>query len=181
MARPSGCGTWWTESILKTDRPRRQLCQGGRYGTVEDLLVGLPLEEDSDIDELIRFTTELSRILPVALGVSPFVAKRNTPLDGAPFAGIKEVEHRLERLRRGLRGRAKYAPLRPVGRGSNTCWRSAVPKLVCRRWDVWRGGASFAAWKRAFEARGAQALLGTASGKTAAATQLTGLRCQGWT
>ena len=49
-------------------------------------VIGLPTETDEDIDELIRFSLELSRILPTSLGVAPFAAKRNTPLDGAPFA-----------------------------------------------------------------------------------------------
>src|SRR5579871_5358701 len=57
----------------------------GRQAGMERLkvynMVGLPLEEDADLDECVRFTTELSKILPVALGVAPFVAKRNTPLD----------------------------------------------------------------------------------------------------
>jgi radical SAM superfamily enzyme YgiQ (UPF0313 family) len=69
------------------------------------MMVGLPEETDADIDELVRFAGELSRVVPLALGIAPFVAKRNTPLDGAPFAGIKLVERRLSRLRRGLRGR----------------------------------------------------------------------------
>jgi radical SAM superfamily enzyme YgiQ (UPF0313 family) len=69
------------------------------------MMVGLPDETDADIDELIAFASELSRIHPLAIGVSPFVAKRNTPLDGAAFAGIQVVEDRLDRLRRGLRGR----------------------------------------------------------------------------
>ena len=37
----------------------------------------------------------LSKIVPVALGIAPFCAKRNTPMDGAPFAGIALVEKRL--------------------------------------------------------------------------------------
>jgi radical SAM superfamily enzyme YgiQ (UPF0313 family) len=69
------------------------------------MMVGLPDENDTDIDELVRFATELSRIHPLALGIAPFVAKRNTPLDGQPFAGIKTVDQRLTRLRKGLRGR----------------------------------------------------------------------------
>jgi radical SAM superfamily enzyme YgiQ (UPF0313 family) len=69
------------------------------------MMIGLPDENDADIDELVRFASELSRIHPLALGIAPFVAKRNTPLDGQPFAGIKPVEQRLQRLRRGLRGR----------------------------------------------------------------------------
>ena len=70
------------------------------------LMIGLPGEADEDIDECAKFTTELSKIVPIALGIAPFCAKRNTPLDGQPFAGIDVVEDRLDRLRRGLKGRA---------------------------------------------------------------------------
>ncbi|MGH7435556.1 MAG: B12-binding domain-containing radical SAM protein [Polyangiaceae bacterium] len=70
------------------------------------LMVGTPEEADEDVDECVAFVTELSAIVPVALGIAPFCPKRNTPLAGAPFAGIDVVEHRLERLRRGLKGRA---------------------------------------------------------------------------
>ncbi len=69
------------------------------------LMVGTPGETDEDVDECVAFATELSRIVPLALGIAPFCAKRNTPLDGAPFAGIKVVDGRLARLRKGLRGR----------------------------------------------------------------------------
>lgn len=70
------------------------------------LMLGLPGETEADIDECARFVSELSRIIPVALGVAPFCAKRKTPLDGEPFAGIDVVEARIERLRGGLKGRA---------------------------------------------------------------------------
>jgi radical SAM superfamily enzyme YgiQ (UPF0313 family) len=70
------------------------------------LMVGTPGETDADVDECAAFATELSRILPLALGIAPFCAKRNTPLDREPFAGIAVIEDRLARLRRGLRGRA---------------------------------------------------------------------------
>jgi len=70
------------------------------------LMVGTPGETDADIDECVAFATELSRILPLALGIAPFCPKRNTPLAGAPFAGIRAVDARLDRLRKGLRGRA---------------------------------------------------------------------------
>ena len=74
------------------------------------MMVGLPDETDADIDELMRFAQRaVARSIPLALGIAPFVAKRNTPLDGPPFAGIDVVERRLERLRRGLRGRGRRA------------------------------------------------------------------------
>jgi radical SAM superfamily enzyme YgiQ (UPF0313 family) len=70
------------------------------------LMLGLPGETDADIDECAAFVTELSKVLPVALGVAPFCAKRKTPFDGEPFAGIDVVEDRIARLRSGLRGKA---------------------------------------------------------------------------
>jgi len=70
------------------------------------LMLGLPGETDDDVDECVEFVGKLTRIIPVALGIAPFCAKRRTPLDGQPFAGIEVVQGRLERLRRGLKGRA---------------------------------------------------------------------------
>lgn len=122
-------------------------------------IVGLPLEEDADIDELIRFTTELSRILPVALGVAPFVAKRNTPLDGAPFAGISEVERRLERLRRGLKGRAEVRPTSARWAWVEYMLAQCGPEAGLAALDAWRAGNGFAAYKRAFAERGARPFL----------------------
>lgn len=70
------------------------------------LMLGVPSETGEDIDECAKFVSELSRIIPVALGVAPFCAKRKTPLDRSPFAGIDVVEDRIARLRSGLKGRA---------------------------------------------------------------------------
>ena len=70
------------------------------------LMIGLPGETDADIDECVAFVSSLSKIIPVALGIAPFCSKRKTPLDNMPYAGISVVQDRLERLRRGLRGRA---------------------------------------------------------------------------
>ena len=72
------------------------------------MMVGLPGETDADIDELVRFSARaVADRAAVALGVAPFVAKRNTPLDGAPFAGIDVRRAPSWRAcARGLRGRA---------------------------------------------------------------------------
>ncbi len=118
-------------------------------------MVGLPLEEDADIDELVRFTVELSRILPVALGVAPFVAKRNTPLDGAPFAGLKEVEAKLARLRKGLQGKAELRPTSARWAWVEYMLAQCGPEGGLAAMDAWRAGGSFAAYRRAFEQRGA--------------------------
>src|SRR5258706_14546179 len=67
------------------------------------MMLGVPGETDDDVDELVALSRELAAIHPkVAYGLAPFVAKRNTPLDGTDFAGIDVVEARIARLRRGL-------------------------------------------------------------------------------
>ena len=119
-------------------------------------MVGLPGETDDDIDELVRFARELSKLIPLALGVAPFVAKRNTPLDGAPYAGIRPVEDKLERLRKGLRGTVEVRP---------TSARWAWVEYVLAQGGIAAGeralaahqaGGAFAAWKRAFADGGAR-------------------------
>jgi radical SAM superfamily enzyme YgiQ (UPF0313 family) len=122
-------------------------------------VVGLPLEEDADVDELARFTAELSRILPVALGVAPFVAKRNTPLDGAPFAGIREVDARLERLRKALKGRAEVRPTSARWAWVEYMLAQCGPESGLAALDAWKAGGSFAAFKRAFQERGCRPYL----------------------
>jgi hypothetical protein len=120
------------------------------------LMVGLPTETDEDIDELIRFSLELSRILPTSLGVAPFAAKRNTPLDGAPFAGIDVVEKRLERLRKGLRGRAELRPTSARWAWVEYMLAQCGPEGGLAAMDAWKAGAHFSAWKKAFLARECQ-------------------------
>lgn len=119
------------------------------------LMVGVPGETDADVDECAAFTTELSKIIPVALGIAPFCAKRNTPLDGEPYAGIDVVDARLDRLRRGLRGRAdvrstsaKWAWVEYVLAQGGEAEGLAVIDAV-------HAGGGFAAYKRAFAAIGA--------------------------
>lgn len=118
------------------------------------LMVGLPDETDADIDECVEFVTALSRVNPIALGIAPFVSKRNTPLDRMPFAGIDVVEGRLERLRKGLRGRADVRPT--SARWAWIEWVLAQGDARAGRavYDAVKAGGSFADYKRAFEAAG---------------------------
>ncbi len=118
------------------------------------LMVGLPGETDDDIDECVRFVSGLSEINPVALGIAPFVSKRNTPLDQQPFAGVEVVEGFLERLRKGLRGRADVRPT--SARWAWVEWVLAQGGERAGRavHDAVRSGGRFADYKRAFEAAG---------------------------
>jgi len=121
-------------------------------------MLGVPGETDADVDELIRFTGELVKIHPrVVFGVAPFVAKRHTPLDGAPFAGISVVEGRIARLRRGLAAYAGKAEIRPTS--ARWAWieymiAQADPAAGLAIVDAHRAGGSFASYKHAFSVHG---------------------------
>jgi radical SAM superfamily enzyme YgiQ (UPF0313 family) len=114
------------------------------------LMLGVPGETETDIDECARFVGELSRILPVALGISPFCAKRNTPLDKMPYAGVRTVDAHLARLRSGLKGRAdvrstsaKWAWIEYVLAQGGEAEGESVATAV-------RAGGTYADYKRVF-------------------------------
>jgi radical SAM superfamily enzyme YgiQ (UPF0313 family) len=118
------------------------------------LIVGLPEETHADIDECVRFTRELSSILPIVLGVAPFCAKRRTPLDGQPYAGVATVRDRLERLRRGLGGRvgvratsARWAWVEHVLAQGGSREGLAVHQAMC-------AGGRFSDYRKEFEVLG---------------------------
>lgn len=120
------------------------------------MVIGVPEETDDDIEELIRFTLELTRVHPrIALGVAPFVAKRHTPLDGTDFAGIKLVGSRLDRLRKGLRGKAKVRPVSARWSWVEYMLAQGTRTAGLALYDAHKAGGSFADYKRAFRARGA--------------------------
>ncbi|MCB9785542.1 MAG: radical SAM protein [Deltaproteobacteria bacterium] len=115
------------------------------------VIVGVPDEQDEDIDELIALCRELGSILPLALGVSPLVPKLHTPLGDAPFAGIPEVQRTLSRLERGLRGAAEL-------RSTSAKWAWVEYRMSQGGQDAglaalqaWRDGASFRDWQRALD------------------------------
>ncbi len=142
------------QDLLKTaELARRHGLETVKYY----LMVGVPTETDADIDELVGFTRELRAVHPrIRFGVAPFVAKRNTPLDGEPFAGIEVVERRLDRLRRALKGAATVNPTSArwawveymLAQGDQAAGHAVL--------DAHRAGGRFADYRRAFAARGCQ-------------------------
>src|SRR5260221_81380 len=118
------------------------------------LMVGLPGEEDQDLDELVRLASEISRIIPLRFGCAPFVAKRNTPMDGAPFTPIEELDRRIAALRAKLRGRAEIRPTSPRWAWVEYMLAQGDESAGLAAEDAWRAGGSFASWKRAFRERG---------------------------
>lgn len=122
------------------------------------MMLGVPGESDEDIEELVEFGHQINAAVGyrtrVSLGLSPFVAKRNTPLDGSPFVGIKECDRRIALLRKGLRGSVEL-------RSTSARWAWVEYEMAQGGWaaglaahEAWKNGAGFAAWRQALKAIG---------------------------
>jgi radical SAM superfamily enzyme YgiQ (UPF0313 family) len=121
------------------------------------MMLGVPSETDADVDELVELSKDLAKIHPkVAYGLAPFVAKRNTPLDGTEFAGIDLVDHRLTRLRKGLSAAGLGGKVEVRATSARWAWveymiAQAETRAGLAIMDAHRAGGSFAAYKKAFE------------------------------
>jgi len=126
------------------------------------MMLGVPSETDADVDELVALSKELAAIHPrVAYGLAPFVAKRNTPLDGTPFAGIDLVDHRLTRLRKGLAAAGIARKVEVRATSARWAWveymlAQGEARAGLAVMDAHHAGGSFAAYRKAFEAHGVE-------------------------
>ncbi|MCA9709608.1 MAG: radical SAM protein [Myxococcales bacterium] len=125
---------------------------GGFRGLKVYQMIGAPGETEDDVDELIEFARELCGIVRLTLTFSTFVAKRNTPLDGQPFVGVKAAEATLQRIRRALRGKVQLRPQSPR-------WAHVEYLLAQRGVEggraalrAVRAGGRYRDWVQAFEA-----------------------------
>ena len=123
-------------------------------------LIGLPTETHDDIDELVRFSRELAAIVSVSLAISPFVSKRNTPLDGFDFEPVTSVNQKLARLRAGLKGKVELRSTSARWAWVEYMLSQCDERAGLAAMDAWRAGGTFSAWENAFTTRDARPLRG---------------------
>jgi len=135
-------------------RAARIAADAGIRGLKLYAMVGLPDETDADIEELARLVADFDKRLRVSIAAQAFVPKPGTPLGHLKMAGIDLVRHRLELLRRSLKGRARVIPTSP--RWSWVDWklahsgeRAALVAIEAAKHD-----GKFAAWKKAINEAG---------------------------
>ncbi len=145
--------------IAKKGIKDRHLKQAAEYVRDYDLrllklymVIGYPEETMDDIEQMIDFVGELSTICKVALGMSPLVAKKNTPLDGVPFEEHRSIEAKIKAVHKGLGHEVDI-------RSTSVRWSQIEYDLAQGGWDMadaaeqaWKDGASHSAWKRAIKA-----------------------------
>lgn len=112
-------------------------------------MMGAPGETDDDVDELIRFALELAKIVRLTLTFSTFVAKRNTPLDGQPFMGVKPAEARLAKIKRALEGKVELRPQPPKWAWVEYELAQRGPEVGHASIEAVRAGARYGDWVKA--------------------------------
>lgn len=89
------------------------LAEGGIPHLKLYFLIGLPTETDADVEELLKLTTAIrtlwleagrkrGRLGNLTLSLNPFIPKPFTPLQWAPMATEKKLQHTLRRIRSGV-------------------------------------------------------------------------------
>lgn len=115
------------------------------------MIIGLPGEDDGDLEDLVQLCRKLAKITPLAITLSPFVPKLHTPMAEAPFAGVKEIDRKLKKVRNALRGTvdvrsasARWAWIEyRLSQGGSEAGLAAM--------DALKLGGNFSAWKKAFK------------------------------
>lgn len=113
------------------------------------VMLGLPGEVDEDMDALADFILTNYKGLRLSLGLSPFISKRNTPLDNLPFAGIRVVEQRLKRLQKQLSGHVELRQVSAKWAFIEHAFSQGGPEMAHIAIEAVTGGGRFSDWKRA--------------------------------
>ncbi|MBI3180333.1 MAG: radical SAM protein, partial [Deltaproteobacteria bacterium] len=124
------------------------------------MMIGVPGETHDDLDELVAFSHRQADAAgprtKIHLSIAPFVSKRNTPLDGLPFVGIREAEVRLARLRAGLLPRVHMRATSARWAWVEYMLAQGGPSAGLAVREAWERGGSFAAYRRALAPLAAQ-------------------------
>ncbi len=78
----------------------------GRFGSLKlYFMIGLPTEEESDIEELLALVGEIRRFFErqIVVNLTPFVPKAHTAWERMPMAPAEVLEARTARIREGCR------------------------------------------------------------------------------
>jgi hypothetical protein len=81
------------------------------------------------------------------------VAKRNTPLNGAPFEAMQSLNRKLSYVRDALKGKVEVKPASVRWAWVEYMLSQSNESAGLAAMDAWRDGGSFSSWKRAFASR----------------------------
>lgn len=121
------------------------------------VMIGLPGEEDGDVEELCELALAMVRALPLSLAVSPFVPKPRTTLAGADLASAAVLRRRLSLIRSRLRGKVELRSASVRGAWIESCLARGGLRAGLAALEVGRRSVTHAAWREAIRRHGLSA------------------------
>jgi len=115
-------------------------------------IIGLPGEEQEDLDELARFTNELSTIHRITLAVNPLIPKMRTPLATATFCSIPSLDKKFKFLRKKLGRRVDLRIFSPRWAWVEAQLSTGGPETGLAVLNILDSDGGYAAWKKHLEA-----------------------------
>jgi radical SAM family uncharacterized protein/radical SAM-linked protein len=126
-------------------------------------MIGLPFEQDSDIDEIGILIDEILRAYPrggIKCAVNAFIPKPHTPFENIPFAGLDQLHEKIKKIRALKKKRVAIKYQEPGVSFIETVLSRAdadifpvIEKVYSTggRFEEWREGFDLDRWERAFD------------------------------
>ncbi|MCP4667360.1 MAG: TIGR03960 family B12-binding radical SAM protein, partial [Deltaproteobacteria bacterium] len=143
------------EDILETAR----IIYGAGWNLIKlYFMIGLPFEEEKDLQDIIDLAKEIVRLggkkgrrAKLNVSVSTFVPKSHTPFAWAPQIPLEESRRRIRFIRKGL----DKSPIRVKWNQPEMSWLEGIfsrgDRRLCKALiEAWRLGARFDAWGEHF-------------------------------
>ncbi|MBW2076529.1 MAG: TIGR03960 family B12-binding radical SAM protein [Deltaproteobacteria bacterium] len=139
------------EQIFKT---AREIYEGGWNLIKLYFMIGLPGEQESDLDAIVELSKKIARLAPRArrhnvlnVSVATFVPKSHTPFQWLGQLGLEESKRRINSIRDGLRGkRVRVKWNKPEASWLEGIFSRGDRKLSGVLLEAWRQGARFDSW-----------------------------------
>jgi radical SAM-linked protein len=126
----------------------------GWLGVKLYFMIGLPAEKEEDVREIAKFVLSCARSfkkMQIRFSLSPFIPKPHTPLQWQPFSEIKDLEEKIDLLKRETkRGNIRLKWENPYQAQIQAILARGDEKLAHVIFSAYKRGAIFAEWSEFF-------------------------------
>ena len=139
------------EQILHT---AREIYEGGWNLIKLYFMIGLPSEEEDDLDAIVELSKKIARLAPrgrrhnvLNVSVATFVPKSHTPFQWLPQLGLEESKRRINSIRDKLHGkRVRVKWNKPEASWLEGIFSRGDRRLAGVLLEAWKQGARFDSW-----------------------------------
>jgi len=143
------------EQILQT---AAQIYDGGWDLIKLYFMIGLPYEEEDDLEAIVELSKEIASVAPrgskknvLNVSVATFVPKAHTPFQWMPQLSLEESKRRINSIRERLdSGRVRVKWNRPEASWVEGVFSRGDRRLTGVLLDAWQQGARFDSWTERF-------------------------------